>query len=221
MTGTYQGILFDLDGVLVDTARYHFLAWKKLASNWDYDLTPEANENLKGVSRTDSLLWILEQAGKQLSEDEFEFCLNQKNQDYLIHIQSLDQSDLLPGALTFLEKCKENGYRLALASASKNAPLILEKLGITPFFSTIIDGHSTAKSKPDPEVFLMAAEGLQLPPNQCIAIEDSISGISAAKKAGCVVIGIGEKEVLTEADRVFKSLADFSITDHSIQVLQG
>lgn len=221
MTGTDQGILFDLDGVLVDTARYHFLAWKNLAAKWDYVLTPEANENLKGVSRTDSLLWILEQAGKQLSDEEFESCLYQKNQDYLTHIQSLDQSDLLPGALTFLEHCKEHGYQLALASASKNAPLILEKLGITPFFSTIIDGHSTTKSKPDPEVFLLAAQGLQLPPVQCIAIEDSISGIAAAKKAGCVVIGIGEEAVLTEADIVFKSLADFSITDHTIQVLKG
>ena len=210
---TYLGILFDLDGVLVDTAKYHYLAWKKTASRWGYELTEAANEHLKGVSRSDSLKWLLDQAGHQLSDEEFADTLHSKNEDYLSYVSLLSRDDLLPGALEFLENAKMHGYLMALASASKNAIGILEKLGIREFFTAIADGNNTMKGKPDPEVFLNAARGLNLPADQCFAIEDSIMGIRAANTAGCITIGIGDQDILSEADVVYPSLAAFKISD--------
>lgn len=214
---TYKGILFDLDGVLVDTARYHYLAWKKLALQWDLELTPEANEELKGVSRVNSLHWILKKANVSLTDEGFKRAMEQKNQDYLSYIAKMDSGDLLRGALDFLKDCQRQGYRMALASASKNAPLIIEKLGIHHFFDAIADGNSTTKSKPDPDVFLIAASSIGIDPTQCVAIEDSQKGIQAANNAGCYTVGIGEKEVLTEANTVYKGLYEFRINDLEIE----
>lgn len=211
--GTYLGILFDLDGVLVDTAKFHYLAWKKTAARWGYELTEEGNEHLKGVSRSDSLKWLLNQAGVQLSDKEFADTLDAKNQDYLDYVSSMTGEDLLPGAMQFLKECRALGFKLALASASKNAPFIISKLGIDTFFDAIADGNNTTQGKPHPEVFLNAAAGLGILPEKCIAIEDSIHGIDAAIAAGCLAIGIGQAQILKNAHRVFGSLADFSIKD--------
>jgi len=211
MQKEYKGFIFDLDGVLVDTAKYHFLAWKRLASELEIDFTEDDNERLKGVSRMASLDIILELGNKSLSEEEKMDLATRKNEWYVDYITKMDATEILPGALEFLKMLKEKGFKCALGSASKNAGLILKKTGMTEYFDTIVDGTHVSKAKPDPEVFTLGAKNMSLSYEECVVFEDSVAGLQAAKAAGMVAVGIGESSVLTEADMVVKDLSEFNL----------
>ena len=202
-----KGFLFDLDGVIVDTAVFHFQAWRRLAQKLGGDFTEEQNEQLKGVSRVDSLKKIIEWTGATVSDEEFQTLMVEKNEWYLELVQGLGPQDALPGALNFLQTAYDQNMKIALGSASKNAPMILEKLGITPLFTAIIDGNNVVNGKPHPEVFLKGAEALGLEPSECVVFEDSIAGVQAAKTGGMSSVGIGDAETL-QADIHFTALGD-------------
>ncbi|MGB6084217.1 beta-phosphoglucomutase [Moheibacter sp.] len=203
--------IFDLDGVIVDTAKYHYLAWKNSANQLGIEFTKESNELLKGVSRIRSLEIILELGNKKISDAEFDRILNEKNKNYLSYIEKMDASEILPGVLDALKWIKENDGKIALGSASKNAKPILEKVGLMEYFDAIVDGNDVSKAKPDPEVFLLGAEQTHSKPEECVVFEDAIAGIQAANNAGMLSIGIGEKEVLKEADYVFQNFTEIEI----------
>ncbi len=204
-----KGFIFDLDGVIVDTAHFHYLAWRKTAAELGFELTPELNEQLKGVSRIDSLQRILDWAGVSISDEEFNKMTAEKNIDYLSHVNQMTAADILPGVEAFLNKLIDQGYPVALGSASKNAPAILAKVGLLHKFETIVDGNSVTKAKPDPEVFLVGAEQLGVAPTDCIVFEDSVAGVTAANAAGMISVGIGKPEVLGHADFVFSNFTTF------------
>lgn len=203
-----KGAIFDLDGVLVDTAKYHYLAWKELAAELGFDFKESDNERLKGVSRMRSLEILLEVGGITATEEEKVKMAESKNTRYVAMLQNLNKSELLHGAEAYLRKLKSEGVLISLGSASKNAPLILDKLGITDLFDAIVDGNSVSKAKPDPEVFLKGAEMLHLDPADCCVFEDSQAGIEAARAAGCGVIAIDTTGVLTGADKKVTCLGD-------------
>ena len=203
--------LFDLDGVIVDTAKYHFLAWKKIAKNIGYDLTDEDNEQLKGISRQDSLNIILDLANVTINLEVFNHYLIQKNNDYLILIQSISPNDILPGILEALTFLKERGIKIGLGSASKNAKIILQKLQLMDYFEVIIDGNMVIKGKPDPEVFLKGSTALNVPNDRCIVFEDAFAGIIAAKKAGMTAIALGDKKFFSNADFCFSNFTLLNI----------
>ncbi|MFA5620272.1 MAG: beta-phosphoglucomutase [Weeksellaceae bacterium] len=200
--------IFDLDGVIVDTAKYHYLAWKNSADQLGIDFTKENNELLKGVSRIRSLEIILELGNKKISDAEFDRILNEKNENYLSHIEKMDASEILPGVLDALKWIKENDGKIVLGSASKNAKPILEKVGLMEYFDAIVDGNDVSKAKPDPEVFLLGAERTNSKPEESVVFEDAVAGIQAANNAGMLSIGIGEKEILKEADYVFQNFTE-------------
>ena len=210
---SYKACLFDLDGVLVDTAIYHFQAWKMLGENFNYQLTEEQNEQLKGVSRVESLNRILNWASYTATEEQKEIWLKEKNDNYLQLITHMNPSEILPGVVDFLGQIKADGYKIALGSASKNAEIILEKTHLTPWFDVIIDGNKVSKSKPDPEVFLKGAEGLGLLPSECIVFEDAQAGVEAAIAGGMKVIGIGEASVLGDANKVIPNFVGIKSAD--------
>jgi len=187
-----KSAIFDLDGVIVDTAKFHYLAWKKIAERFDYELTESQNKKLKGISRTDSLILILKWAGNNVSHDEYNKILVDKNNFYLALIKNLNQNDSLPGVNEILNCFKNNGIKIALGSASKNSKTVLSKLSLINYFDVIIDGNDLIHSKPHPEVFIKGAEGLGVPCFNCIVFEDSIAGVEAAKSAKMNAIGICE-----------------------------
>ena len=203
--------LFDLDGVIVDTAKYHFLAWKKIAKNIGYDLTHKDNEQLKGISRQDSLNIILDLANVTINLEVFNHYLIQKNNDYLILIQSISPNDILPGILEALTFLKERGIKIGLGSASKNAKIILQKLQLMDYFEVIIDGNIVIKGKPDPEVFLKGSTALNVPNDRCVVFEDAFAGIIAAKKAGMTAIALGDKKFFSNADFCFSNFTQLNI----------
>lgn len=207
------GFLFDLDGVLVDTARFHFQAWRRLAQTLGTDFTHDQNEQLKGVSRKESLQKILDWGGISLSEKEMAAYMQKKNEWYLEFVRTMTPADILPGAREFLEGARLKGVGLALGSASKNAVLILEQLKILDLLDAVIDGTKTSRSKPDPQVFQLGASALGVPPHRCVVFEDAISGVEAALAGGMHVVGIGDSEVLSKADIVKESLADITVED--------
>jgi beta-phosphoglucomutase len=203
-----RGAIFDLDGVLVDTARYHYLAWRRLARELGFDFSEQDNERLKGVSRMRSLEILLETGNYTMSDAEKAEAAAKKNGWYVDYLRTLDESALLPGAREFLECLKSGGVKTALGSASKNAPLILERLGIAGLFDAVIDGNAVSRAKPDPEVFLKGAEALGLSPSSCVVFEDALAGIEAARTGGMRVIAVGKPELLPGADRYISSLKD-------------
>lgn len=203
-----KGVIFDLDGVIVDTAKFHFLAWRKLANDIGFDFTEEQNEQLKGVSRVHSLQKILKWGGMELSEIEFQSQMDLKNENYLSYVNEMDESEILPGVSEILDYLKENDIPFALGSASKNARIILKKIGLLEKFYAIIDGTDVSKAKPDPEVFLIAAEKLGVKPEDSIVFEDAVAGIQAANRANMTSIGIGDKITLGEADYVFSDFTE-------------
>ncbi len=205
-----KGIIFDLDGVIVDTAKFHFLAWKNLAESLDIHFNKKQNEQLKGVSRVESLKKILSWGKKSISESHFEELLKTKNQEYLEYVYKMDESEILPDVLKYLKLLKEKEIPVALGSASKNAKIILERVHLLPYFDVIVDGNEVSKAKPDPEVFTKAASLLKVKNTNCIVFEDSIAGVQAANNANMLSIGIGEKEILHEADFVFKDFTEIS-----------
>jgi len=205
-----KGFIFDLDGVIVDTAKYHFLAWKNLANSIGIDFNEKQNEQLKGVSRIESLKKILSWADKEISKDEFQELMDKKNEEYLQYIDKMDANEILPDVNRVLNYLIENKQPISLGSASKNAKPILEKINLYHKFDAIIDGNNVTKAKPNPEVFLKAAELLKVQPKDCIVFEDSQAGIEAANKAGMISIGIGDKNTLKKADYIFKDFTEMS-----------
>lgn len=206
-----KGLLFDLDGVIVDTAKYHYLAWKELADELGIKFTLEDNERLKGVSRIDSFQIILEIGNRMMSEEKIELCCTKKNDIYVNYIKNLQKEEILPGAEQFLRDAREKQYKIGLGSASKNTPIILERLGIMDLFDIIIDGTKTSKAKPDPEVFLLGAIGLGLKPEECVVFEDAVAGIEAAHNAGMLAVGIGSSGALPKADMVMDNFAKANV----------
>lgn len=207
-----QACLFDLDGVLVDTAKYHYLAWKRLAEELGFVFTEQDNERLKGVSRTASLEILLEIGGIQLDDAAKQELAERKNNWYVESITSMDETEILPGALEFLKECRSNGLKVALGSASKNAMLILNNTGLTPYFDAIIDGTKTAAAKPDPEVFVLGAKEVGVPTENCVVFEDAEAGIEAAVRAGMRSVGIGSPDTLSRANLVVPSLQQMSVS---------
>lgn len=205
-----KGFIFDLDGVIVDTAKYHFLAWKKLANSIGVDFSEVQNEQLKGVSRVRSLEKILAWGNKTLSDKAFIELMAQKNEDYLSYINKMDTSEILPDVSRVLDFLIDNNQAIALGSASKNATPILKKVSLLEKFEAIVDGNDVSKAKPNPEVFLIGAQLLGMNPEDCIVFEDSVAGIQAANTANMISIGIGDKSVLHEADYVFKDFTEMS-----------
>jgi beta-phosphoglucomutase len=205
-----KGFIFDLDGVIVDTAKYHYLAWKQLAHNLGVNFTEEENENLKGVSRMKSLEYILELGNIDLKHEEKLKLAAAKNEVYVEYISKLKEDEILPGALNLLKSLQSNNIKIALGSASKNSKPILEGIKLLQYFDFISDGNSTDKSKPDPEVFLIAANGINLYPKDCLVIEDSIKGIEAAIAGGFLSLGIGDEKHLGAAMHVIPNLKDTS-----------
>jgi beta-phosphoglucomutase len=206
-----KGFIFDLDGVIVDTAQFHYIAWKKTAEELGFNLTETLNEELKGVSRIDSLKKILDWANVSISQEQFNKMTFDKNEDYLRYVKQMTKDDVLPGVETVLRNLKQLGFPIALGSASKNAKHILERVGLMDVFDTIVDGNSVSKAKPDPEVFLNAAQLLKVNPKDCIVFEDSLAGIQAANIAGMTSIGIGDASILFEADYCFKNFTEINI----------
>ena len=204
-----KACLFDLDGVIVDTAKYHFIAWKEMAAELGFDFTETENELLKGVSRMRSLD-ILLGIGKITKTDAEKLELAEsKNQRYLEYVRKMSDEEILPGVTRFLDDLRSNGILIALGSASKNAPLILERIHLKEKFDAIVDGNSVSRAKPDPEVFLKGAELLKVQPSECLVFEDAQAGIEAALNGGMKVIGVGSSDNLSLADHYipgFKNL---------------
>jgi len=205
------GFIFDLDGVIVDTAKYHYLAWRNLAEELGFEFTHEQNELFKGVSRKRCLEILLDIGKIQATQEQFDRWMVEKNIDYLKYIEKMDASEILADVPKVLEFLKGNKFPIALGSASKNAAPILEKVKLTRFFDAIVDGNSVTKAKPDPEVFLIAAYNLKVKPENCVVFEDAVAGIAAANSAGMVSIGIGDAKVLSEADYNFKNFTEIDI----------
>ena len=205
-----KAFIFDLDGVIVDTAKFHFLAWKKLADSLNISFTHEINEQLKGVSRVRSLEIILSQGNLQASQEDKNKWLIQKNEDYLAFVSKMDKSEILPRVEEVLQFLKTNNQYIVLGSASKNARPILEKVNILHYFDALVDGNDVTNAKPDPEVFLQGANQVQVDYKNAIVFEDSVAGIQAANLAGMTSVGIGEKEILHESNFCFRDFTEMS-----------
>lgn len=202
------GFIFDLDGVIVDTAKYHYLAWKNLANELGFEFTHEQNELFKGVSRKRCLEILLEIGGVKATQEQFDTWMIEKNVDYLQYIDKMDASEILPDVPKVLNVLKAKNIPIALGSASKNAKPILEKVNLLSYFDTIVDGNNVTKAKPDPEVFLIAADKLGVLPSRCVVFEDAVAGIQAANAANMVSIGIGDSNVLSEAKYNFNNFTE-------------
>ncbi|WP_417354348.1 beta-phosphoglucomutase [Flavobacterium sp.] len=207
-----KAFIFDLDGVIVDTAKYHYLAWQKIAAQLGIDFTHEHNELLKGVSRVRSLEIILGLGNIEASQEDKDKWLVEKNEDYLGYITNMKEDEILEGVVPVLDFLKENGQLIALGSASKNARPILEKVNILHYFDAIVDGNDVTNAKPDPEVFVRAAQLLDKTAQDSIVFEDSVAGIQAANIANMVSVGIGHKDILNEARFNFN---DFTEIDNN------
>jgi beta-phosphoglucomutase len=210
-----KGLIFDLDGVIVSTEHNHYVAWKRTADELGISFSEKENENLKGLSRVDSLKAILAQENVTISEDEFNSLLDDKNEFYLESIAELKQSDLLKGVKELLDEAKTKGLKMAIGSSSKNAPYIIKLLGLTEYFAIIVDGNMVSDPKPHPEVFLNAAKGMGLDPEQCIVFEDAESGIKAAKAGGFFAIGVGNEHIATLADLYLTDLTEFNLNQYA------
>jgi beta-phosphoglucomutase len=206
-----QACIFDLDGVIVDTAKYHFLAWKRLADQLGILFKEEDNERLKGVSRMDSLDIILEIGNREISDRQKMEYATLKNNWYVDYISRMTPDEILPGSVEFINELRGAGIRVAIGSASKNTPMILERVGIKALFDAVADGNVVSKAKPDPEVFLKAASMVGIAPENCVVFEDAIAGVQAALNAGMMCIGVGSPEILTEPHSVISGLNEMSI----------
>ena len=206
-----RAFIFDLDGIIVDTAKYHFKSWRIISKNFGFELLETQNELLKGLSREESLERILSWAEISIDEFERKKCLEKKNELYKGFINNLSQMDILPGVIKLINFAALKGIPIALGSASKNAHQILKKLGIENKFKVIIDGNSTSKSKPHPEVFLKGAQILGINPEEVIVFEDSIAGVEAANKAKMVSVAICTCGKIENAKYNFNSLDDIPL----------
>lgn len=206
-----KAFIFDLDGVIVDTAKYHYLAWKDLATQLGFEFTSAQNEQLKGVSRVRSLEILLGIGKVTLDKEQKDFYLKEKNEQYLKYIAKMDHNEILPNIEPVLQFLKSSNIPFALGSASKNARLILETLDLLDLFDAIVDGNDVSTAKPDPEVFLIAAKKLGMTPKDCIVIEDAQAGIEAANKAGMTSIGIGDQRILKDADYTLNDTQELTV----------
>ena len=203
-----KGVIFDLDGVIVSTDHYHYLAWKKMADLENIPFDETINHRLRGVSRMESLNIILEQANKEYSQAEKEKLTEFKNELYKKSLDDLSANDLLPGIMDLLESLKSKGLKIAIGSSSKNAKKILQKIGLEHYFDAVSDGTNITKSKPDPEVFLIAAKRIGLDPKECAVVEDAHSGIEAAKAANMVAVATGDAKTSSLKDADLENLLD-------------
>jgi len=206
-----KACIFDLDGVIVDTAKYHFLAWKRLADQMGINFTEKDNERLKGVSRMASLEIILELGGRTLSQAEKDKLAELKNRWYVEYISRMKADEILPGTADFIAILKKEKIKIALGSASKNTPMILDRIGMAHTFDAIADGNIVHEAKPDPEVFLKAASMVGINPSECVVFEDAVAGVEAALNAGMKCVGIGSRDVLTRAHIVIKGLHEMTL----------
>jgi beta-phosphoglucomutase len=207
-----KACIFDLDGVIVDTAKYHYIAWKNIARDLGFEFSEVHNERLKGVSRMRSLEILLEVGDIMLDDKTKELLAKKKNDEYLEYITKMNADEILPGAKLFLEELRQNNILTALGSASKNSMTILNRLQISSLFDAIIDGNKVTKAKPNPEIFLKGAEALDVLPANCIVFEDAEAGIEAALAAGMKCIGIGNSTILAHANAVIPGFVDFNLT---------
>ena len=206
-----KAIIFDLDGVIVDTAHYHYLAWKRLAIELGFDLTLDQNELLKGVSRMRSLDIILDLGGIKLSAVEMERVANKKNGWFVEYVHTMKPEEIFPGVKELLKSMRSKGLKVALASSSKNAPAVIRLLNIENEFDAIVDGTMIEHSKPDPEIFLLAAQKLGIDPASCVVFEDAEAGVEAALAAGMKCVGVGSAEQLGKANLVIAKTGDFKL----------
>ena len=213
MSKPLQAVIFDLDGVITDTAEYHYLAWRALGEGINVPFTREFNEELKGISRMDSLEKILALGGREhdFTIEEKENLADQKNEHYKRLIQEISPADILPGVENLIAEIKNRGFKIGLASVSKNAFTVMESLQLTKQFDVIIDAATIKNSKPDPEIFLTAAKALDVDPTECIGIEDAVAGVEAIKGAGMFAVGVGSKDTLAKADVVYERTAELSL----------
>ncbi len=202
--------IFDLDGVIVDTAKYHYLAWRRLAREIGFDFSADHNEQLKGVSRMESLEILLKIGGIKLGESEKKDAAKKKNAWYVDYISTLNPDEILPGVIDFLSDLRKHNVKIGMGSASKNAGLILQRLKLKEYFDARIDGNKISKAKPDPEIFLLVAEELKAEPKECVVFEDAQAGIEAAKNANMISIGVGDPEILESADLVISGFSNLS-----------
>lgn len=205
--------IFDLDGVITDTAIYHYQAWKRLAERIGVSFTHEDNEQLKGVSRRDSLLWIVRKGGLSFSEEELLQMMEEKNDDYKVLIEEIGEKDIFAGVRELIAQIKARGDVVGLASASKNARTIVQKLGIESSFDYIADAAKITNSKPAPDIFLDVMSAFNMQPQQCIGIEDAAAGVEAIKAAGMMAVGIGSADILHEAEIVFADIASLNLDE--------
>lgn len=208
-----KACIFDLDGVIVDTAKYHFLAWKRLASELGVNLTEHDNEKLKGVSRMQSLQIILDMAKTQLSEAKKNALAERKNDWFVDFIEAMKPDEVFPGVVKLITDMRSKGLKVALASSSKNAPRVIELLGIGHLFDVIVDGSMILDTKPDPEIFLLSAQKLGVKTANCVVFEDAEAGVEAAIRAGMKCVGIGSPKNLGNANKVLANTADFKLDD--------
>ena len=203
-----KGVLFDLDGVIADTSVYHFQAWRKLIKNhFNLELPDDLEKQTKGVSRTDSLKAILKFLNISVSQEQFNEMTTEKNNIFRNLLASLTPANILPGISELISALKKNNVKLSLASASLNGPFILEKLQLTDAFDAIADPSKVAAGKPAPDIFIAAAEAINLKPQDCVGIEDSIAGITAINKSGALSVGVGSKTDLKDAKLLFPKTA--------------
>jgi beta-phosphoglucomutase len=208
---TIRAFIFDLDGVLTDTAEYHYRAWKRLADEEGIPFTRQDNEALRGISRRQSLLMLLK--GRPVDESQLLEMMERKNRYYLEFIQEISPGDLLPGAKALLDEIRQAGLKAAVGSASKNARQVIERLGIQGLLDVIVDGHSVERQKPAPDLFLYAARLLGFAPPQCVVVEDAAAGIEAALAGGFRTVGLGPPQRVGKAEVVLPSLANVSLAD--------
>jgi len=206
-----KACIFDLDGVLVDTAKYHFLAWKRLADKLNIEFTEKDNERLKGVSRMRSLEIILELGNLRINDDLKNKYAAQKNEWYRDYISRMTPEEILPGSIEFLKEIRNAGLLTGIGSASRNTPMILEKTGLKVYFDAVADGNVITKAKPNPEVFVKVSDMLGIEPSKCVVFEDAIAGVEAALNAGMISIGIGSEEILGEAHCVIPGLYQMNL----------
>lgn len=210
----FKAVIFDLDGVITDTAHYHYLAWKRLAESQGVHFDHAFNENLKGIDRMGSLDLILASSKRAYTTEEKLALADEKNLHYQELIATMSAADLLPGAVRALDTVRARGLRIGLASVSKNAFTVLGRLGITDKFDYVVDAATIARGKPDPEIFLKAARELGVAPEDCLGVEDAVAGVASIKSAGMFALGIGHPFVLTQADVVITSLSDFNLESY-------
>lgn len=208
-----KACIFDLDGVIVDTAHYHYLAWQRLAHEIGIDLTQKDNEKLKGVSRMQSLQIILDMGRITLTKDRKEALADRKNEWFVEYIEAMKPSEIFPGVKQLITAIRKKGIKVALASSSKNAPRVIELLGIANLFDVVVDGSMIVDTKPDPEIFLLCGQKLNIRPANCLVFEDAEAGVEAAVRAGMKCVGVGSPAILGKANKIVAKTADFKIED--------